>query len=199
MFERFGHLEALRFVGVQIVTLYPGSFRGLVNLRVLDLSNCVSLGYSNLRSAFESDTTLPSLQELILHMTGNREDNFIIRDAFAKLLYSRPVRVLDLSDITIKEYDLCQFSISVVDLANSNDNMDCKMPSLKILDVSRRDADKNRISHLWCVNEETGISNTVEAENYANVSMDAVYLDNMCGNTRVRKIVASSLVEVSCS
>ncbi|KAH3747950.1 hypothetical protein DPMN_182386 [Dreissena polymorpha] len=46
-FERFGNLEELRFVGVLIVTLYPGSFRGLVNLRVLDLSNCLSLGYSN--------------------------------------------------------------------------------------------------------------------------------------------------------
>ncbi|KAH3747949.1 hypothetical protein DPMN_182385 [Dreissena polymorpha] len=166
-------------------------------------------------SAFESDATLPSLQELILHRTGsnrNIDDNFMLRDAFAKLLYSRPVRVLDLSDMLIKEYDIGQLScfarylefvnmsgISVLDLANSNNNMDCKLPSLKILDVSRMNADKNRPAYFWCVKEETGIQTKIFNENYTTVSLDALYLDNMCGNTRSRKLVASSPVEVGCS
>ncbi|KAH3855721.1 hypothetical protein DPMN_098291 [Dreissena polymorpha] len=213
-FERFGHLEELRFVGVQIVTLYPGSFRGLDNLRVLDLSNCVSLGYNNFMSAFESNATLPSLQELILHMAGNREDNFEFQERFVKLFYSRPVRVVDLSDMIIKGYDLSPIScyaryleflnisgISVSNLANSNDIMDCRIPSLKILDISRRDVDKNRLQHFWCVNEKTSITTNflnLDHINYVNVSLDAIYLDTMCGNTRTRKVVASSPLEVRC-
>ncbi|KAH3771319.1 hypothetical protein DPMN_172633 [Dreissena polymorpha] len=210
-FERFGHLEELRFVGVQIVTLYPGSFRGLDNLRVLDLSNCVSLGYNNFLSAFESNTTLPSLQELILHMAGNRVDNFEFQETFVKLFYSRPLRVVDLSDMIIKGYDLGPIScytryleflnisgISVLNLANSSDIMVCRVPSLKILDASRRDADKNRIQHFWCVNEKMSIPTNFLFFDYVNVSLDAIYFDNMCGNIRTRKLVASSPLEVRC-
>ncbi|KAH3747914.1 uncharacterized protein LOC127848456 [Dreissena polymorpha] len=213
-FERFGHLEELRFVGVQIVTLYPGSFRGLDNLRILDLSNCVSLGYSNFLSAFESDATLPRLQELILHMTGNRADNFMLRDVFAKLLYSRPVRVLDLSDMLITEFEFSSTGryaryleflnvsgISVLNYANSNGILDRIMPSLKILDLSRIDADKifSKVSHFWCPNEKLCIPTHILVDrNYLNVSLDAVYLDNMPGNTHPRHVVSSSPIEVRC-
>ncbi|KAH3707142.1 hypothetical protein DPMN_066539 [Dreissena polymorpha] len=212
-FEGFGHLEELRFVGVRFVTLYPGSFRGLDNLRVLDLSNCVNLGYNNFLSAFESNSTLPSLQELNLHMTGNRGDNFEIRERFAKLLYSRPVRVVDLSDMIIKGYDLGPVScyaryleflnisgISVLNLANSSNIMVCRIPSLKILDKSRSFADKNTFIYFWCVNEKTSITTDFLHldKNYVNVNLDAIYLDNMCGNTRTRNLVASSPLEMRC-
>ncbi|KAH3712438.1 hypothetical protein DPMN_072138 [Dreissena polymorpha] len=192
VFDGLIRLEELRFVWTPRVTLYPGCFRGLDNLRILDLSDCVELGYDSFMSAFESDLTLPKLEQLILHMTGNKAKHFVFKDSFAKLLTTRPVYVLDISDMIIEAYDLELIGryakhllflnisgISVINFTLSNENIRNFSAPFKVLDASRSYTITSRVPYMLCM--WPPYEYVISDHNMIGLIVETLYMDNLCG------------------
>ncbi|KAH3841005.1 hypothetical protein DPMN_114464 [Dreissena polymorpha] len=200
-------LEELHFDNVISVSLGCGGFRGLSKLRVLNMSGCASVLYSNFLQAVQC-TALLNLEVLVLSTAGNQHpsDHFAFDESFWKALASTKLRYIDVSNTVIAKINLSdlfyylphlQFlNISDIQLANRSIINDFQIsdnykPSLEILDMSRIYADKSSIQNrIFCL--VSSLRNDLPksynwSEIWLSKSLKTLVFNNMCGDINERK------------
>ncbi|KAH3841021.1 toll-like receptor 5 [Dreissena polymorpha] len=198
-------LEELHFDNIIQVYIECGSFRGLTNLRVLNMSGCTSVKFSHFLNAVQCSALL-NLEVLQLSTAGNLapNDHFALDESLWKALASTKLRYLDLSDTVIAKSNLSKvffylphlqfLNISNIQIGNRTKNdfqiSDNYKPSLEILDMSRFYADKstiqNRIFCLvsWLRNSQPRAYNL--SETWLFKSLKTLMFNNMCGDIKGR-------------
>ncbi|XP_052278838.1 toll-like receptor 5 [Dreissena polymorpha] len=202
-------LEELHFHGIRAVLLSRSTFRGLTNLRVLNMSLCFRLWYSYFLLAFQGVIApLPKLEVLLLSTSGNLEpsDHFMLDNSMWAALAHTKLRYLDVSNTVIGKYNFSElfhylpylqfFNMSGFQLVNrtvsDHQFSDKYISSLEILDLSSIYADKSRIQHIiWCLVSSIRIDQPKSfnlSTTPLSKSLKTLLLNNLCGDKNGRNI-----------
>ncbi|KAH3834367.1 hypothetical protein DPMN_107689 [Dreissena polymorpha] len=205
-FDWANSLKELYFDGIVSIYFARGAFRGLTNLRVLNMSGCTDVFYHDFLQAFQGYNTFSKLEVLVLSSAGNQvsKDNFKLDNSFTAALAHTKLKYLDVSDMVIDKYNISDaprylphlqcVNISGIEIINRSISDGeirdrSHIPSVLTIDASRIMADKtNKQNRIFCKIATVRIYSSyyLNITNFLSQAITTLILNNVCGDGKGR-------------